>query len=278
MSFTSLQRAVYSSILTSQIEKQLVLGNAVNYTYQPDAMFAKSVIINTLSPVTIGDYAAATGLSGSLESVSFTSQTLVLDKQKFFNMYADSTLLSTTNVDVISNITKNASYGLSDSADVMIGSLYSSFPSASNPVSIGLQNSLTASGSMYDYLVDLSVKLSKNNVPANDRFCAVPFEALGLLSKDSRFTTQNPVILANGVVQGAIVAGMQLLATNNLNTSGTTKIMAFQKEAIAFAAGLNSMEAYNPENYFGQAVKGLYIFGVKVIVPAFGMYLPVVFE
>jgi hypothetical protein len=278
MAFTSAQRAVYSSILTSQIEKQLVLGNAVNYAYQPDAQFAKSVIINTLGSVTIGDYAAATGLSGSLESVSFTSQTLTLDKQKYFNMYADATLLSATNIDVIANATRNASYGLANAADVAITALYSSFSSASNAVLVGLQDSSTASGSMYDYLVDLSVKLSEANAPMNDRFCAVPFEALGLLSKDSRFTTQNPVILANGVVQGATVAGMQLLATNNLNTTTTTKIMAFQKEAIAFAAGLNSIEAYNPENYFGQAIKGLYIFGVKAVVPAFGIYLPTVFE
>ena len=63
---------------------------------------------------------------------------------------------------------------------------------------------------------------------------------------------------------------MQLLATNNLNTSTTTKIMAFQKEAIAFAAGMNSVWAYNPEDYFGEAIKGLYIYGAKVIVPAYG--------
>ena len=39
------------------------------------------------------------------------------------------------------------------------------------------------------------------------------------------------------------------------------------KRAIAFAEQLSEIEAYRPEKRFADAVKGLHLYGVKVVYP-----------
>ncbi len=283
MAFNSAQKAAFSSIMTAQIEGALVFANAVNYTWEPDAQFAKSVIINTQGDVTIGDYVSTGSLT--LEIVSYTSQSLVLDSQKYFNFVAPSDLLSATTLDVIGSATQNASFGLANAADEAVAALYAGLTGgiygngddSSGSVNIKVGATETAgtspTASAYDALVNLSVLLDESDAPALGRKVIVPPWYLGQLTKDDRWYSnpQSPLILENGVVPGATVAGMQVLVSNNVSDDGTIyRIMALQERAIAFAGGLRSVEAYNPEDFFGTAIKGLYIFGTKVVQPTQG--------
>ena len=43
--------------------------------------------------------------------------------------------------------------------------------------------------------------------------------------------------------------------------------MAGTRKAISFAAQGNKVEAYRPEASFSDAVKGLYVYGTKVVYP-----------
>ena len=63
--------------------------------------------------------------------------------------------------------------------------------------------------------------------------------------------------------------GFKVRLTNNLHvdSTGKTYIILKTSRALAFASGIDSVEAYRPHGYFSDAVKGLNTFGGKVIRP-----------
>jgi hypothetical protein len=123
----------------------------------------------------------------------------------------------------------------------------------------------------YEYLVDLSVLLDETNTPIDGRFVVVPAWFHGLLLKDERFiksgTRRSDAALANGQVGEA--AGFSILKSNNVpNTNGTKyKIMAGHSIATAYVEQIVDVQTYKPEKRFGDAVKGLHVYGAKVVRP-----------
>jgi hypothetical protein len=56
--------------------------------------------------------------------------------------------------------------------------------------------------------------------------------------------------------------------SNNLYNDGTDDYMLVRtKRAIAFAGGIDETEAYRPESFFADAVKGLNVYGGKIVRP-----------
>ena len=56
--------------------------------------------------------------------------------------------------------------------------------------------------------------------------------------------------------------------SNNLYSDGTDEYMLVRtKNAIAFASGIDEVEAYRPERFFADAVRGLNVYGGKIIRP-----------
>ena len=107
-------------------------------------------------------------------------------------------------------------------------------------------------------------------IPRTGRWVVLPPWYHGLLVKDARFTgygtaPQNDV-LQNGVVGKA--AGFTILVSNNVPyTTSTTKfkIMAGSPMAWTYAEQINKVEAYRPEKRFADAVKGLHLYGAKLV-------------
>ena len=72
-------------------------------------------------------------------------------------------------------------------------------------------------------------------------------------------------VLANGEVGEA--SGFTILKSNNVpQTSGTKfKIIAGHAMATSFAEQILDVQTYKPEKRFGDAVKGLHLYGGKVV-------------
>ena len=114
---------------------------------------------------------------------------------------------------------------------------------------------------IYDYIVDLGTALNKKKVPRSNRFVVVPSDILGLLSKDSRFTNQ-PIVLANGVVEGQSINGMQVVVSEELPAG---KIVALHKDAVGYGKQLDQTEAMRLESSFADGVRGLAMYGVATL-------------
>ena len=104
-----------------------------------------------------------------------------------------------------------------------------------------------------------------------ERFVVVPAWFHGLLLKDDRFvrsgTTAGDRRLQNG--EAGQAAGFAVLKSNNVpNTTGSKyKIIAGHSMATAYVEQILDVQTYKPEKRFGDAVKGLHVYGAKVVRP-----------
>ena len=228
-----------------------------------------SVKINAIGDITIKDYTRNSDIDAP-EELSDAGQELIITEGKYFNFAIDDVDKVQSNANVMAEAMSRAGYGLRDKVDTFI---------AANHVLVAVANFvgddttpiIPTKDTAYDYLVDLNVKLDEANIPAEGRFAVVPPWFEGLLLKDTRFvaagTTRTDEVLRNGMIGRA--AGMDIYKSNNTpNTAGTKyKVIAGHPMAYTFAEQIVKTEAYRPEKRFADAVKGIHVYGGKLIRP-----------
>lgn len=251
---------IWSARLLANLDKTFVYPSCVNRDYEGEIkQFGDTVKINQLGNVTVKDY---TGTIDDAEELNSSQILLTIDQKKYFNFKVDDVDKAQANVTLVDKGMGRAGVAIADVIDQYIATFVTQanikVGNTTTPIAITKENA-------YDTLVDLGVALNKKNVTKQGRFVVVPPEFVGLLSKDSRFT-KNDSVLANGVV-GA-VAGFEIRESNNVPVAtGKYSIMAGTDLAISYAGQVTEVEAYRPEKSFSDAVKGLYVYGAKVVQP-----------
>lgn len=256
---------IWSARLLANLDKSLVGLQMVNRDYEGEIQaYGDTVKINQLGDITIKDYTGAD--IDDPEEIDSTQQTLTIDQAKYFNFTVKDVDKAQSNVNLLNGSMERAAYAMSDVIDQDIFSTMATgagikVGSASSPQEVFKDTA-------YDILVDLGVKLDEKNVSKAGRKIVLPAWYLGLLAKDPRFT-KDMNILANGVVEGATVGRFQLLSSNNLKAGTGTAVHSVggTNQGMSFANQIVETEAYRPEKNFSDAVKGLSVWGRKVIQP-----------
>ena len=164
---------------------------------------------------------------------------------------------------------RRAAYKLNDTADSYIAAAMDTAIPAGNRIGSTTTPKVPTKDDAYEYLVDLGTLLDEGNTPISGRFVVVPAWFHGLLLKDERFVRTGTLAgderLRNGEVGEA--AGFMILKSNNVpNTTGTKyKIIAGHSIATSYAEQVLDVQTYKPERRFGDAVKGLHVYGAKVV-------------
>lgn len=272
MSLSNFIPTVWSARMMQALERALVYGQTgvVNRDYEGEIRDkGDSVRISSVGDVTVKDYDKAVQLDAP-EGLTDAGQMLLIDRGKYFNFSVDDIDAVQANVDVMSEAQRRAAFRLRDKADQFIAASHALVPSTNLVGSDGSPVVPTAS-TAYELLVDLSVKLDEADIPDDMRFVVVPSWFHGLLLKDPRFvqsgTPVGDAVLRNGQVGEA--AGFRVLKSNNVpNTTGTLyKIIAGHDMGYSFAEQIVKVEAYRPERSFADAVKGLHVYGGKLVRP-----------
>lgn len=256
---------IWSARLLANMDKSLVALQFVNRDYEGEiTAYGDTVKINQLGDITIKDYDGSD--IDDPEELSSTQQTLVIDQAKYFNFSVKDVDRAQSNVNLLDGSMQRAGYAM---ADVIDQDIFGRYVQAG--IKVGTEAAPTVIDTpekAYDTLVDLGVKLDEKNVPKVGRKIALPAWYFGLLAKDQRFT-RDLTILANGVVEGVTVGRFELLQSNNLATTetGVVHALAGTTQAISFANQIVETEAYRPEKNFSDAVKGLSVWGRKVVQP-----------
>lgn len=266
---------VWAGSLLRALRKAQVLTQpgVVNRDYEGDiANVGDSVRIGQIGDPTISSYTKNTDISAP-EALTDAQTTLVIDTGKYFNFQVDDVDQVQTRIGqgLITEAMSRAAYKLKDQEDTAVAALYTDADSANAVGSSGApKNDLGTAGKAYEWLVQLGIELDEANVPSDGRWAAVPPWYVGAMLKDDRFvksgTDSAAATLRNGEVGEA--AGFAILKSNNVSNDGTTwRIMAGDSSAISFAEQISKVEAYRPERRFADAVKGLLLFGTKVVRP-----------
>jgi hypothetical protein len=264
---------VWSVKILKALEKFHIFGSSAcaNREYEGEIQDkGSSVKINSIGDITIKDYSRNTDIDGA-EELNDAGQELIIDQGKYFNFGVDDVDKVQANANVMAEAMSRAGYGLRDKVDIFVAANHIYVPSA-NFVGSDTSPIIPTKADAYDYLVDLGIKLDEANVPSEGRFAIVPPWFEGLLLKDSRFvaagTSKTDEVLRNGMIGRA--AGFDIYKSNNTpNTAGTLyKVIAGHPMAYTFAEQIVKTEAYRPEKRFSDAVKGLHVYGGKLIRPS----------
>ena len=264
---------VWAARLLTALEKALIYGqtNVSNRDYEGEIRKAGNTVkIASIGDVTVDDYVKDSDINDP-ESLTDDEQTLLINNAKYFNFYVDSIDRAQQNVNVLDEAMRRSSWKLRDEADTFLANTMDAAVPGGNKIGSTTTPKVPTKADAYEYLVDLGVLLDESNTPIDGRFVVVPAWFHGLLLKEERFirsgTTVSDRRLANGEVGEA--AGFTILKSNNVpNTTGTKyKIIAGHSIATAYVEQVLDVQTYKPEKRFGDAVKGLHVYGAKVVRP-----------
>ena len=264
---------VWASRLLTALEKSLVYGqaNVSNRFYDGEVRQAGNTVkIASVGVVDVNDYVKDSDIADPAP-LTDSEQTLLIDQQKYFNFYVDSVDRAQQNVNVLEEAMNSAAWRLRDYADQYLAGLMDTAVPVGNRIGSAATPMIPTKDDAYEYLVDLGVKLDEGNVPTHGRFIVVPAWFHGLLLKDDRFVRSGTAMgdrrLMNG--EAGEAAGFTILKSNNVpNTAGAVyKIIAGHSIATTYVEQIVDLKTYQPEKRFGDAVKGLHVYGAKVVRP-----------
>lgn len=243
-------------------------SGVVNRDYEGEIRTAGDTVnIQAVGTVDIIDYVKNTDLS-ALQVMDDSTQQLLIDQEKAFNVFLDDIDVAQQKPKVRGEITREAGFGLSDVADALIATRMSAGVDAGNVIALATPTAADA----YEYLVDLGILLDESDVPTTGRWAIVTPWFHGLLLKDDRFvagTESGNTRLQNGIVGDA--AGFTIMKSNNIPVAGTPTddydIMAGHPIATTFAEQIVKTEALRNPNRFGDNLRGLHVYGAKVVRP-----------
>ncbi|HTH52270.1 MAG TPA: hypothetical protein VL501_10070 [Pyrinomonadaceae bacterium] len=264
---------VWAGRLLTALQGSLVYGQAgvANRHYEGEIRAGGDTVkIASIGDITVDDYTKDTDINAP-ETLTDDEQTLAIDQQKYFNFCVDSVDRAQQNVNVLDEAMRRAGWQLRDAADTFLAGVMETAVPSGNKIGSMAAPETPTKDTAYEYLVDLSVLLDEANVPLEGRFVVVPAWFHGLLLKDERFVSSGTAA-GDRVIRNAEVgeaAGFSILKSNNVpNTTGEKyRIIAGHSMATAYVEQVLDVQTYKPEKRFGDAVKGLHVYGAKVVRP-----------
>lgn len=245
----------------------------INRDYEGEiAQKGDTVHIGTLGAPTVADYVKNVTVINP-ETLATTDETMVIDQAKYFAFEVDDVDARQTGQGG-QLLTKAATLAAREVAKVIDTHLLTK-------MTVGAGNILTAqdvatADAAFLLMRRLRMALNKGNVPVDNRWVMISPEFEALILGDARFIDASrygstaPIL--NGEIGRAI--GFKVLTSNNLpaGTAGTNPevsnfVIAGHGIATTFADQISKVEAYRPQSSFSDAIKGLELYGSRVVRP-----------
>ena len=275
MAVTNFIPELWSAKLLVALRKAHVSGALVNRDYEGEIKRqGDTVKITSINDVTIGNYTAHSDITW--EDIDDATRSLLIDQAKYFAVELDDIERAQEKKggkSALDQAVDNAAYQLRDVADAfLLAAMATGVQGTAND--LGTRAIHTTTRNLYDAFVDLSVVLDEANVPEENRFAVLKPSLYGRVLKLDEF-------VAPGDIQGAEVrgkgfvgeiAGLSLYKSNNMPTVTDAAatggaVIAGSRMATTFAEQILKVKAVDRENRFAEGVKGLHVYGAKVVRP-----------
>ncbi len=265
MAITNFIPTVWSENLYTELDRRYIAVKHCNREFEGDIRGrGSSVKICGVGEINISNYTKDTDLS-TPQTLSDNMRELVIDQAKCFNFQIDDIDRAQTTPKLMNAAMRVAASALAGEADKYIYSLYAG---AANTVSDGAVTADT----LLDHFIEARKLLFLNDVTdSSDIVFEVSPEIAALIIKAKlAVMSDNNEVLENGCLGS--IAGCKIYVSNNIvceEDGGALKYkcLARTSRAIAFAEQLSEINAYRPEKRFADAVKGLHLYGAKVVYP-----------
>ncbi len=262
MAITNFISTVWSENLLKQLDKKYIGVLHCNREYEGAIKTQGSTVkICGIGDVTVSNYTKNTDMSAP-ETLSDEVSTLRIDQAKYFNFQIDDVDRAQSNPKLMDEAMKVAAASLANAADAYVYSLYEA-------AFVEITDEAVTSDSIVDHIINVKTRMMKANVmDPNDIVIEVTPEVAALILKAKiDLGTDNNEALEAGLL--GKIAGCKIYVSNNvvIDDNDFHKCLVRTKRAVAFAEQISEVEAYRPEKRFADAVKGLHLYGAKIVYP-----------
>lgn len=257
MAVTSFKRDLWVSAILEEY-RGLTIADLI--TKKPDEVNGAKAIFNTVALTNgLQDYTGTV----TFETANTTAVNLVFDKAKYFAYQVGDLDKVQAAGDLLQPLANKMAYQVKKDIDTSVLAEAVNGVLADNTIGSKADQDLITSENAYDYVVDLGTKLDGKDVPEVGRYVIAAPEFVNMLAKDPRVVDNAPV-LANGIIQGMEVNGMQIIKSNLVPAN---VVIALHNEAVGYGKQLDEIEAMRLQSAFADGVRGLVSYGVKTLRP-----------
>jgi hypothetical protein len=286
---------IYSKKVLNFFRKASVVEAITNTDYAGEiSAFGDSVRIIKEPVISVSDYTR--GSDTTATKLTDQELTLVVDSAKAFKFIVDDIETNMSHVNFKEVATSSAAYALRDSYDAaVIASMFSGV-STSGPDHVlgadasaatqsmgahqGGSNSIDLTGSdgtgtdPLDVMAFMAKLLDEQSVPEEGRWFVAPPSFYNELSQSgskllSVDFNAGQGSIRNGLVSSGKLRGFDMYKSNNVAAASTAtgKILAGHISSTATAQTIISTEVLRDPTSFGDIVRGLHVYGAKVLRP-----------
>ena len=265
MAITNFISTIWSENLYKQLDTKYVAVANCNREWEGEIkQKGDRVKILGVGPISVQDYTKNTNLSNP-PALSDTVRELVIDQAKAFNFQIDDIDRAQSTPKIMDEALRLAAGALANEADKHVFSLYGDVDEE-NTVIVDDADADTIMNAIFEGVL----KLQNNGVTDEIVLEVSPAVASLILKAKLNIATDNTSVLEHGCIGS--IAGCKIFVSNNVDCIdeddyGTYMCYMRTKRAIAFAEQLSEVEAYRPELRFADAVKGLMLYGAKIVYP-----------
>jgi hypothetical protein len=276
---------IWSGKLIENFYDATVLAAISNTDYEGEIrQMGDTVNIRTTPEITIRSYTK--GQTLVVENPDKPKIQLVIDKGEYFACVEDDVDKVQADINLMDTWSKDASERMKIKIDQRVltdllpdiastnkgataGAKTASFNLGTNAAPLTVtKDGVGGTTSVVDLIVDMGTVLDEANAPEAGRYLVIPAKMAGLIKKselkDASLTGDNISVVRNGRL--GMVDRFTIYVSHNLFvSSGKFSIIAGHKMGFTFASQMTEMETIRSESTFGDIVRGLQVYGYKVV-------------
>ena len=254
---------IWSKKLQAKFYASSVLPQITNTDYEGEITDAgNKVNIRTVPNITIGDYTGTV----TYEDVNGEVIELLIDKAKFYGFKVSDIAKAQADIDFQNKATADAGEQMRITVETDV---LANIPTAATTDHV---HASVTKDTILDHLIDAGTALDELNIPTEGRFVVLPPKYTALIKKsdlkDASLSGDGTSMLRNGrigMIDRFTVYQSNMLATAN---AGVDHIcLAGHPKAACFASQFVKTETVRLESTFGDGIRGLKVYGYKVVVP-----------
>ena len=274
---------IWSAKLIEKFYSATVLAAICNTDYEGEIKNqGDTVNIRTKPTITIRDYQVNQDLVVERPSSSMT--TLTIDNAKYFNVALDDIMETQSDLNLLSMWSDDATEQLKITIDTAV---LATVPAGVTALNKGLtagrisQNlNLGVAGTplaltplnVLSAIVDMGTVLDEQNIPETGRWLVIPPWLAGMIKKsdlrNASISGDGVSMLRNGrlgMIDRFTLYASNLLPTSTESAATAFHILAGHPHGITFASQITKIEQMRSERSFSDLLRGLQVYGSKVL-------------
>lgn len=260
---------IWSETLYQEMDRHHIGVAHCNRDFEGDIREKGNVVkICGLENVDVYDYQKNTDMN-TPDTLKDFSTDLVIDHAKYFNFQIDDIDRVQASPQLMKLAMANAAKALANTADYAIMNM-----DTTNIPTLKMNVYDPTVESIFQNILYAREKLSAYSLPSNDELYleVSPYIASLILRAQICTSSDNNHLIETGSIGN--ILGCKVYVSKNISLTKAENVdydvhrcFLRTKRAVTFAEQLSEIQAYRPERRFADAIKGLYLFGFKVVYP-----------